>query len=645
MPFTFLENSKIKAFLSNSPLFLIGGIVTAMGLFMPLGWFTNWYFSLSNFLVHAVCLIAVYFLFDKKIKLSFTLIDWVFLLFVIWHFLSFFWATNASLIWAKASAWLFLFCFYQIVKSLDFKQIKIEYYCRVFLLMNLFNYIVLSWFFFDISTGGDHLGFSFDDLNKISTYIGRNGNYVTSVLIVLFPFYFVVYHFLKKWGWLIVGMILVHLVFLFAFNSRGAVLALLVQLVVAAAFFFNTIKLKRILAISGSGLIILVLFSLLINNRTEFLKRYNPFFNAQTNYGDDRLDMWESSFKLFSESKLLGKGCGNWFLEYQKYGIGQFNAVFDHSGYFSHPHSQYLHILSELGLVGLLLYLFVIFYFLFLGIKHVRLTLGNIFYFAFLCMLLGYSITAFFYGVVYTTRYVFSFPQLALFFSFGIMSGGLVKTICNKKSTFLEFILVLFACLYLGFYYQYRKIQSGYNQFVSYEKKENYKTAIGILRRAYDPMFYTIMPHDNRLAVKAHEALALWEYGMQEKAIETMLAAHEDQPWCHENWFYLGNMYKEMEDWENAIICYENTYNLHDKFFEAQLNLVELNLTQNNMSEVQKWYDLVKSNLNSVMESYRKAAENPIQQYNDEILLKFKGYEERLQCIREDLKAKNGVDK
>jgi tetratricopeptide (TPR) repeat protein len=70
-----------------------------------------------------------------------------------------------------------------------------------------------------------------------------------------------------------------------------------------------------------------------------------------------RLQMWKHTLDLIRDNWLKGTGIGNWELVYPKYALG----VDLHPGWtFLRPHNDYLWIASELGMVGLLIYLWLL---------------------------------------------------------------------------------------------------------------------------------------------------------------------------------------------------------------------------------------------------------------------------------------------
>lgn len=72
---------------------------------------------------------------------------------------------------------------------------------------------------------------------------------------------------------------------------------------------------------------------------------------------EDRLDMWENSVAMIEKHPLIGVGLGNWQYQYPPYDNGK---VIWEGGTPKRPHNDYIWIASEQGILGLLMYLWLI---------------------------------------------------------------------------------------------------------------------------------------------------------------------------------------------------------------------------------------------------------------------------------------------
>ena len=74
---------------------------------------------------------------------------------------------------------------------------------------------------------------------------------------------------------------------------------------------------------------------------------------------NERYFLWSKTFKLIKASPIFGVGTGNWKLEFPRNGLGGLDRAEFRNTVFLRPHNDYLWILSEQGIVGLLLWLLV----------------------------------------------------------------------------------------------------------------------------------------------------------------------------------------------------------------------------------------------------------------------------------------------
>jgi len=87
-----------------------------------------------------------------------------------------------------------------------------------------------------------------------------------------------------------------------------------------------------------------------------------------------RFTLWKNSFHIIKESPLLGKGPGNWILFFPKYGLNQMKDLGVENGtiIFQNPHNDWILLLSEIGIVGFVCYLFFYVLGVYLCFKNIR---------------------------------------------------------------------------------------------------------------------------------------------------------------------------------------------------------------------------------------------------------------------------------
>lgn len=150
---------------------------------------------------------------------------------------------------------------------------------------------------------------------------------------------------------LLVGAFLLCAVALFLTQSRGGIIALGVAFL-ATGLLAGPVRAKALtmlLAVAGFGVVWFTFVA-----PPEALSRITNF---SAGGGTGRTDLWSIALAIFGDHKLLGVGTGNFKLVEPRYALGdvdlaRVDLILDTPKV---AHNTYLHVLAELGLVGLLL--------------------------------------------------------------------------------------------------------------------------------------------------------------------------------------------------------------------------------------------------------------------------------------------------
>lgn len=186
------------------------------------------------------------------------------------------------------------------------------------------------------------------------------GSFLSRYLPLVIPFLIFYYKDLKT-IYLKLGLIFIILFFLFNIlisGERTAFIVFFVYLICLLIYIFR----KKIISLI---LICALLFStLLISLQTNDVKiRYNEFKNIVLNFDQSSYGkLWSSSYELWKLNPVSGVGFKNFRVECDL-------KIKDESGNThplcsSHPHNLYLELLSETGIIGLLLFIFIFYFFL-----------------------------------------------------------------------------------------------------------------------------------------------------------------------------------------------------------------------------------------------------------------------------------------
>lgn len=130
-------------------------------------------------------------------------------------------------------------------------------------------------------------------------------------------------------------------------NSRGGILAMLVQIVVAALFLMN----RQSVALKAAMVIVLVagiLFGTFWVGGDRLASNFEAATNelSSTHTGASRNEIWRATLKMFAAHPILGVGLGGYWI-----GI---TAYHDASGLMTpqEAHNDYLELLSSGGVIG-----------------------------------------------------------------------------------------------------------------------------------------------------------------------------------------------------------------------------------------------------------------------------------------------------
>jgi O-antigen ligase len=159
-----------------------------------------------------------------------------------------------------------------------------------------------------------------------------------------------------------------------------------------------TIIPAKILWTSGSTIVMLLFVVVLLYGRSGSIEQFkkqtsfisNPYYGSSK----DRFDLWVRSFKIIKSHPLAGTGIGTWKIEqlqYNEHGTLAEDAV----TFYQSPHNDFIWVTSEMGIPGLICYLFIFamaFYYLVVLLKRLRGKPESVFYYFLFFGLVSYFV-------------------------------------------------------------------------------------------------------------------------------------------------------------------------------------------------------------------------------------------------------------
>jgi O-antigen ligase/Tfp pilus assembly protein PilF len=150
-------------------------------------------------------------------------------------------------------------------------------------------------------------------------------------------------------------------------GTRSAYIAVAAEIAVILVIYFLVIRnkkgiaehpqntgkyIKNILFITGGVLLILIVYMLIFPE--SFLSgRILSIFSSSNN---PRLVLWQDSFGLFLKYPLTGTGIAMFSSAFEEFYSNRLRFL-ERTGYFDHPHNNYLYMLYSMGIIGLLAYM------------------------------------------------------------------------------------------------------------------------------------------------------------------------------------------------------------------------------------------------------------------------------------------------
>ena len=385
-------------------------------------------------------------------NLSFSKIDFFWLLFIGYSFLSIIWAINTySAIYGSFIS-LLIYIYFKTFQgqklTLKFKK---NFRIVVFAVFGLALLSVLGLLYNEFSSeSGQYL-----TPQKI---FKTNYNYISCIIVVLFSF--VLFHDFKKLWPL---KVLIAIITLLTIYQTNAVMAFLV--------LSGLVLLKLLQQIKSDNKIKFTIFiavGLISSSSLYFTidsgKFSNNYIAREFRSQNDRLTLYTNTFKTVSHSPILGFGQSNWFYQYGEQGYNNmiFFSKFDiNFNRFKHCHNILIEKFSELGIAGSLIFLTLIATICMQVLTKTRKL--SKFEHQIIYAIFAYFLCSLIYGVSYNISLEFNSLALFVVMLIGMLVGE--TSIKEKKAPILKIangLLIVFVLLFFSTHvYTQAKFKAG----------------------------------------------------------------------------------------------------------------------------------------------------------------------------------------
>lgn len=298
---------------------------------------------------------------------------------------------------------------------------------------------------------------------------------------------------------------------------------------------------------------------------------------------DERIFMWKATGRMVNDQSLGGVGPGNWKILFPKYGSDIWRAR-QGMTQFQRPHNDYLWILAEQGIIGLLAYFFIGFSIFYCGWRvflksedsekrHAALVM--------LTVIVGYSIFSF-----------FSFPrerifhQLVIHFAFAVIlsfyfTEGAREQL--KRSILLPILAVLLLPILIFMGYQRWVGEARTAKMLIARSSANWEAVPKEYKTMEGFKFYNLDP--TSVPPAFYSGLAHLNLGDLPEAKEDFLEAYLAHPYNIHVVNNLANVYQLRGELEEAIVYYERALEISPKYMEGALNLISVYFNNNELGQ------------------------------------------------------------
>lgn len=531
-------------------------------------------------------------LFNFKTPLFYSFIG-----FLLLNFISFFQSDVAGESHAVFSKLTVLFSFFFLSTLLLYNNIiRIN---QIILAVILFGTISICFSLFDIinkTQQGQHL------LRQIEVIKGTaaNKNLLSSILFLCLPFYFMGLQQGKNVRFLSLGAIISTLFVLVTVRTRVVLIACFIFFTLLICYKIKqrfAIKKRYFLVFGISALVLLFgSYKFFLESKIAHLKSSSTDITQQYLYRlsdsqtlESRILFWKNSMEMAKDHPFLGVGLGNWQIHFPKYGLNNFDdyAIANGENTLQRPHNDFIWILCETGILGLLAYLMIfglVFYQLYSLIKNATDTKEKWKFFFIFSALVGYLVISF-----------FDFPyeriehQVIVLLLLSIVASAYSKTFPNTTKNYKSWLWVLMIPIGYSFLVSLYRFNGEQHARKMYAAKANKNWSETIYEAQKSEHYF--YPLDNTsMPLTWYEGIGHFNENRLEESQSYFEKAYQLTPYNIQVITNLASTYQADGKIDEAVVLYNDALKISKEFDEAKLNLAALYY---NKKEFDKAYALI----------------------------------------------------
>lgn len=433
-----------------------------------------------------------------------------------------------------------------------------------------------------------------------------NKNLYSQMLFLTLPFnLFGFYVFRNRWKTLCSFNLAVTFFLIVILFTRSVWLAFITSSIFTLAFVsIYNYKKKNDLIVFGkriTGVLIFILAAItvvfLLIAVSQISNTSKSLIKKDISTSKGRIVMWKKSLEMFKGHPVFGVGGGNWKILIPDYGVYD-ELRFSGKKRFQRPHNDYLWILTEYGIIGLLAFVSVLIIGLFYLVRIIDLSENKedrLFY-----LLLFFGLTG------YLTFSFFSYPkeriEISIYFYFilSLIVAKHFQLTANKTTNtsagnflfiMLPFVIILLTASYAGV----KRIQgeSHARRAIDALHSNRFETAINEIDKGYS-WFYSMDPTATPLLW--YKGLANFRKGNAREALNNFLAASAINPFHSHTYNSIGIVYATEGNFVKAKEYFLNSLKLRPYSTETIVNLAKIYIQGQNYGEAYQVLKKVKPN-------------------------------------------------
>jgi O-antigen ligase len=554
-------------------------------------------------LLTAFLFFIVVVLFLKKPELRFNFknpLFYAFSAFVFLNFISFFQSDAIGESHTFFSKVFLLFSFFILTTTLLYNNvIRADQLVIATIIFGLITVSFPAFELFQKMQSGEHL------LRRIEKIQGSsaNKNLLSSILFLCIPFCFIGLQQGRKIRILALVTLIPTLIVLFTIRTRAVLIAVFVFVILLICY-----KIKQRFSIKKRYCLSFGIVLLLLSFSTYFFylkDRVANFKNVTTDQAErylsrlldsgtleNRFLFWKNSMLMWHDNLLFGVGLGNWQIQFPKYGLNSFKEydIVNGVSTLQRPHNDFIWILCETGILGLLAYVVVfgiVFYQLYSIIKKAAATKEKWQFYFILSGLIGYMIISF-----------FDFPyeriehQVILMLLFAIAASAYFKTKINADKNYKSLPYLLLIPIGYSFLVSFWRFNGEQHAVKMYAAKanQNWSETIYESKKASN-YFYRL--DNTTMPFTWYEGIGHFNENRPEESEACFEKAYKLTPYNIQVITNLASTYQLNGRPDEAIALYNEALKISGNFDEAKLSLAALYFNK-------KEYDKAFSTINEV---------------------------------------------